>query len=57
MVVPRFETMSLAPTSSTKTMLKFMQMVIRGLFSATIRSALVKSLAMLPEAAANFSFS
>ena len=57
MVWPRLETMSLAPTSSTKTMLKFMHRVIRGLFRATILSARVKSLRMSSEARPNFCFS
>ena len=57
MTVPRLSTMSFAPTSSTNTMLKFMQRVISGVLSATMRSAFVKSLRMSPEAAANFCFS
>ncbi len=57
MTAPRLSTMIFAPTSSTNTMLKFMHRVIRGVLSATMRSALVKSRQISPEAAANFCFS
>ena len=50
-------TISLAPTNSTKTMLKYRQSCISGEFSATIRSALVKSLQILSDALPNLTFS
>ena len=57
MVVPPFVMMIREPTNSTKIMLKYTQNCISGALSATTRSAKVKSLAILCEAAANFCFS
>ena len=49
--------MSLEPTVRMKTMLKYQQTCISGSLSATMRSALVKSLQMSSAAFRNFSFS
>ena len=57
MYCPWVVMMSREPTVRMKTMLKYMHRLISGLLSATIRSAYVKSLRMLSEAAANLLFS
>ena len=57
MVVPPEVMISLEPTVSTNSILKYTQNCISGEFSATIRSALVKSAQISSEAAANFFFS